>query len=111
MVTWKTRKVSKSSVPVWNSKKENVSQVVIEKNETDNLGTGVSVFTKTTNPKVVVQSEKVNDSVCLNNQNICKHRFLKSVCMVILAIILLMMFFLTLKTYHTVNELYLLISN
>lgn len=96
---------------MWGSEKDNVSEVVVEKNRNEQIETDVSVFTKTTNPKVVVQSEKVGDSVSFKDQSICGHRFLKSACLIILAIVLLTVFFLTLKTYNTVNELYLLLSN
>lgn len=109
--SWKTKKSLKSKVSTWNSEKNNVSEVVVEKNRDEHLETGVSVFTKTTNPRVVIQSEQVNDTSFFKNQNVCGHRFLKSVCLIILAIVLLMVFFLTLKTYNTVNELYLLLSN
>ena len=111
MTTWKTKKVLKNKVFTWNSKKDDISDVVTEKSSIDNSEVGVSVFTKTTNPKVVIQSERVNKSAFIGNQNVCEHKFLKSVCVIILGIILLMIFFLTLKTYNTVNELYLLLSN
>ena len=97
--TWKTTKVSKAKV----SKKGTVSDVV-EKKISANPDTSVSVFTKTTNPKVVVQSEKIN--TLHNIQNIHKDRILKSICLIVMGIIILMTFFLSLKTYQTVNELY-----
>lgn len=95
---------------MWDFENDNISEVAA-KNRNEHIETGVSVFTKTTNPKVVVQSEKVSDSVSFKNQNICGHRFLKSICLIILAVILLVIFFLTIRTYNTVNELYLLLSN
>jgi len=63
----------------------------------------VSVFTKTTTPKVVIQSENIDNS--LFSENISKHQILKICCLIIMSIILLMTFFLTLKTYNAVNEL------
>ena len=110
-VAWKNKKTLKTKVATWNSKKDNISEVVVEKTKADHLENGVSVFTKTTNPKVVVQSENVDSSVLFGNQNIFGHRFLRSICLIILAVILLMIFFLTLKTYNTVNELYFLLLN
>ena len=88
----------KSNIKKASSKKDDkVLQVNTEK-ETSN----VSVITKTTTPKVVIQSENVN-----NNNKVLedKHLLLKLVCFVIMCIILLMTFFLSLKTYHAVNEL------
>ena len=63
----------------------------------------VSVFTKTITPKVVIQSENIDNS--LFSENINKHQILKICCLIIMSIILLMTFFLTLKTYNAVNEL------
>ena len=88
----------KSNIKKASSKKDDkVLQVNTEK-ETSN----VSVITKTTTPKVVIQSENVN-----NNNKVLedKHLLLKLVCFVIMCIILLMTFFLSLKTYNAVNGL------
>lgn len=101
--TWKTTKSTKTKV----SKKGTVSDVV-EKKVSNNPDTSVSVFTKTTNPKVVVQSEKIDTPQVI--QNIHRHRILKSVCLIVMGIIVLMTFFLSLKTYQTVNELYQLFT-
>ena len=89
-----------------NLKKNSVSEV-IEKKNPNNLEGNVSIFTKTTNPKVIIQSENVNN----HSQSICRHRLLKSIYLIILGIIVLMTFFLSLKTYNIVNELYLLLPN
>jgi len=95
----KGREVSKRS-----SKKETVSEVVTEKKiSNDSNVVGVSVFTKTTTPKVVIQSEKMDNAGIY--QNVCKHRIIKSACLIIMGIIILMTFFLALKTYNSVNEL------
>ena len=97
---WKLKgnEVSKRS-----SKKETVSEVVTEKKISNDSNVGVSVFTKTTTPKVVIQSEKMDNAGIY--QNICKHRIMKSACLIIMGIIILMTFFLALKTYNSVNEL------
>ena len=98
---WKLegKEVSKRS-----SKKETVSEVVTEKKiSNDSNVVGVSVFTKTTTPKVVIQSEKMDNAGIY--QNVCKHRIIKSACLIIMGIIILMTFFLALKTYNSVNEL------
>lgn len=95
----KGKEVSKRS-----SKKETVSEVVTEKKiSNDSNVVGVSVFTKTTTPKVVIQSEKMDNAGIY--QNVCKHRIIKSACLIIMGIIILMTFFLALKTYNSVNEL------
>lgn len=80
-----------------NQKDEKVLQVKAEKESSN-----VSVITKTTTPKVVIQSENIK-----SNDNVLddKHLLLKLVCFVIMCIILLMTFFLSLKTYNAVNEL------
>jgi hypothetical protein len=94
----KGKEVSKRS-----SKKETVSEVVTEKKISNDSNVGVSVFTKTTTPKVVIQSEKMDNTGIY--QNVCKHRIIKSACLIIMGIIILMTFFLALKTYNSVNEL------
>lgn len=82
-----------------NKKDDNVLQVKAEKEQSN-----VSVITKTTTPKVVIQSENINNNNLLNEIN-DKHLLLKLICFVIMCIILLMTFFLSLRTYNAVNEL------
>lgn len=82
-----------------NKKDDNVLQVKAEKEQSN-----VSVITKTTTPKVVIQSENVNNNNLLNEIN-DKHLLLKLICFVIMCVILLMTFFLSLRTYNAVNEL------
>ena len=101
---WKAKKNVKTEVAKKNPKKGFVSEVVIEKKVSNNPDADVSVFTKTTSPKVVVQSEKMDTPQII--QNIHRHRVLKSICLIVMGIIILMTFFLSLKTYNTVNELY-----
>ena len=83
-----------------NKKDDKVLQVKAEKESSN-----VSVITKTTSPKVVIQSENVSNTSHLLNEINDKHLLLKLICFVIMCIILLMTFFLSLKTYHAVNEL------
>ena len=90
-------------------KKRNISEVAIEKKVSNNSGTNVSVFTKTTNPNIVVLSEKM-DNTHNYVQNTNRHRILKSACLIIMGIIILITFFLFLKTYNRVNELYQLFT-
>lgn len=93
----KTNKIAKKS-----SNKESIN--VTEKKISDSTETSVSVFTKTTNPKVIIQSENVDTNNNINkNKN--KRKIIKSVCFMIMCIIILISFFLSLKTYNTVNEL------
>lgn len=79
-----------------NKKNESVLQVKAEKESS------VSVITKTTTPKVVIQSENVSSN---EKTSYDRHLLLKLVCFVIMCVILLMTFFLSLKTYNTLNEL------
>lgn len=83
-----------------NKKDDKVLQVKTERDQSN-----VSVITKTTTPKVVIQSEKVSNKENLSNEISDRHLLLKLICFVIMCIILLMTFFLSLKTYNTVNEL------
>ena len=83
-----------------NKKDEKVLQVKAEKDSSN-----VSVITKTTTPKVVIQSENVSKSENHLSEINDKHLILKLVCFVIMCVILLMTFFLSLKTYNAVNEL------
>lgn len=77
--------------------------------ERENIGspdTSVSVFTRTTNPKVIIKSENIKNGWDYECNGICnKHRLLKLICMMIMCVIILMTFFLVLKTYNNVNEL------
>ena len=104
--TWKTKK---NQVSRKDSKKESVSEVTIERKTSNNSDSDVSVFTRTTAPKVIVQSEKIDTPHII--QNIQRHRIIKSVCLIVIGIIILMTFFLSLKTYNNVNELYQLLSS
>ena len=92
-----------------NSLNGTISEVEVEKKVSRNTDTtDVSVFTKTTNPKVVIQSDKLN--IARINQNINMYGILKSICLIVLGIVILITFFLSLKTYNTVNELYQLFN-
>ena len=104
--TWKTKS---NQVSRRNSKKDFVSEVVLEKKVSDNSESGVSVFTKTTTPKVIIQSEKMDEPEVY--QNVKRHNAIKSICLIVMGIIILMTFFLCLKTYNDVNELYQLLDN
>lgn len=96
MVTNSKRKTNTSKTS--NKKDEKVLQVNVDKEPSN-----VSVITKTTAPKVIIQSENMNEQSL--NENNDKHLFLKLICFVIMCIILLMTFFLSLKTYNSINEL------
>lgn len=91
----------KSSVKKsYNKKNEKILQAKAEKDSSN-----VSVITKTTTPKVIIQSENVRDNEKVLSKSYDKHLILKLVCFVIMCVILLMTFFLSLKTYNAVNEL------
>ena len=83
-----------------NKKGEKVLQVSAEKDSSN-----ISVITKTTTPKVIIQSESITNNEDIVNQISNKHLLLKFICFVIMCIILLMTFFLSLKTYNAVNDL------
>ena len=106
-ITSKSQKVSKTKSPKKDSLNGVVSDVVLEKKTHNNSDTNVSVFTKTTNPNVIINSENTNS---YKNYCIHKHRILKSFCLIVLGVIILITFFLSLKTYNTVNELYQLFA-
>lgn len=73
---------------------------------TSHSESSVSVFTKTSNPKVIVKSEALNNECGGFNWRIsCEHRLMKFACMVIICLIVLIIFFLSFRTYNKVNEL------
>lgn len=76
-----------------------------EKKIEDSSETNVSVFTKTTNPKVIIKSEKLENNSTSPQRNSNTITLLKFLCFSIMCIIILMTFFLSLKTYNMVNEL------
>jgi len=90
---WKTKKIYNNRII------EESPSVVAEKKASVERESNVSIFTKTTNPKVIVQSEniKFQDNSLCKDWN--KHKFVKIMCMVIMCIILLITFFMSLKTY------------
>lgn len=94
---WKTKKISSSKIIKGNP------NIVVEKKATSEWEPNVSIFTKTTSPKVIIQSEniKYEDNSLYRD----KHKIIKTTCMVIMCIILLMTFFISLQTYNTINEL------
>lgn len=59
----------------------------------------ISVITKTTNPKVLIQSEAFSDNLCT------KHQLLRFICMIVMCMIILITFFVSIKTYNLVQEL------
>ena len=66
----------------------------------------MSVFTKTTRPKVILESESLKGKWdTLLERHYCGYGVLKFLCFIILCIIVLMTFFLALRTYNMVNEL------
>ena len=78
-------------------------QEKVEKPDEENF----SVITKSTRPKVVIQSENIENecSICHN------HKMIKFIFLVVISCIILITFFLSLKTYNMVNELSLNLLN
>jgi len=89
------------------SQKEVIASDIIEEKRINNSSEhSISVLTKTTKPKVIINSEDFkNSSENLSMHNPKNHKLLKTVCFMIVCIIILITFFLSLKTYNTVNEL------
>ena len=87
-------------------KKVVASDIIEEKPVKTASEANVSVLTKTTNPKIIVESENLKNSydvpLCNNSR---KHGLLKSVFFIVICIIILMMFFLTIRIYNMVDEL------
>ena len=95
----------------WASEKSKKIQKVTSvsttsKKATDSSDANVSVFTRTTNPKVIIQSESIGD-MCSTiwTSNCHRHKLLKFLCLIIMCSIILITFFLSLKTYNIVHEL------
>ena len=84
---------------------EKILKLKVERKPWNTTESNVSVITKNTNPKVVIQSENINDDGNISNQISDKHLFLKLICFIVMCTILLITFFLSLKTYNAVNEL------
>ena len=104
--TWTTEKLWSAITSKKSSKKLLDSNVIVSEKGVKSTENDVSVFMKTTSPKVIVKSENLKNEWDISLQKCnCKHKTLMFLCSLILCIILLIMFFLTLKTYNTVNEL------
>jgi len=90
---------------------------IVKKNWTSNLTTqesiekpneeNFSVITKSTRPKVVIQSENIENEYSIYHN----HKMIKSIFLVVICCIILITFFLSLKTYNMVNELSLNLLN
>lgn len=76
------------------------SEIIIEKSKENLDKRNVSVITKTIRPNVIIKSENINEN---NTQG--KQWLIKSICLMIMCIIILITFFLSLKTYNMVHEL------
>ena len=101
-----TKKQWKSTI---SKKVQKIAWTVDDVNEKEQLNSSdasVSVFTRTTNPKVIIKSENIRDNwefKWKDSRN--EHRSLKFLCIIIMCLIILMTFFLSLKTCNTVNKL------
>lgn len=93
-----------------------VEQKAVEKKEVKNsekkyrldnkFENGVSVITKTTKPKVVIQSEKIAEPKNCNYSDFCKkYSIVEYLYLIIMWIIVLITLFISIKTYNTVNNL------
>lgn len=102
---WAKEKLRKNPISKKKEKEVSTPSVVEWKKFNNSSETNVSVFTKTTNPKIIVKSENVKNDYDISYQNWNKHKLLKFICGMILCIIILMTFFLSLRTYNIINEL------
>lgn len=82
------------------SKKRKSESKISEKDSTSNI-TSVSVITKSTKPNVVIQAEKFESK---NSINTDEKMIFTQICMFVVGIIILLTFFLSLKTYKIVNQ-------
>lgn len=88
--SWKTKKTTPKQVETTNSQTTQASD------------SSVSVITKTTNPKIVIQSENFDG----NDQRISyKHTLLKFICSIVMCTIILITFFISIKTFDMVKDL------
>ena len=104
--TWKTKNSQSTLGSEKFPKKFGDSDVVITEKNDKTPESDVSIFTKTTRPNVILESESLKGCwSTLLQKHCCGYRMLKFLCFIILCIIVLMTFFLALKTYNLVNEL------
>lgn len=83
-----------------NKKNSKTSNLSVEMKQSSNVTeAGVSVITKTTNPKVLIQSEN------FDKNPYAEHQLLKFICMIVMCTIILITFFVSIKTYNLVQEL------
>lgn len=101
---WTQKMRQKNSISKKKQKEVIASDIVEEKKINNSAEPNISVLTKTTNPKVIINSEDFKNN-CENLQNRKRHKLLKTVCFMIICIIILMTFFISLRTYNMVNEL------
>jgi len=93
-----------------NKQKKSDIKISTKKNSTDFSEKEVSVITKTTKPQVLIQTERINNYqkdpiynwAWLRN----KSQLIKFCCSIIICIIILLTFFLSLKTYNMVKDLH-----
>lgn len=101
-----TKKQWKSPISRKNSKKDWISNVSTNKKYTEHPETDVSVLTKTTNPKVIINTEDIKNgrnNLSWKKQN--KYDILIFFCFIIMCIIILATFFISLQTHNIVKEL------
>ena len=100
--TTNTKKTTAKS----DSKKASVKKNTIVEKKISQSDNSVSVITKTTKPKVIIQSENINKATSSCSDFFeCKNTFIVLICKIIMCVIVLIMFFLVLKIHNTVNEL------
>lgn len=80
------------------------SELSIQKKVNNTNEANFSVITKTTKPKVVIQSENIKDNY-MSHYNVSNHKIIKQAFFVVMCIIILITFFLSLKTCNMVADL------
>ena len=87
------------------AKKNWVKNVMIQNKTKDSNENRSSVITKSTKPKVIIQSENVNNCSLYH-----KHIMIKFIFLIVISSIILVTFFLSLRTYNMVKELSILFN-
>lgn len=88
------------------SKKDWTTSMPINEKHTSHPDANVSVFTKTTTPKVVINAENTkNNHNNLSWKKNSKYDVLIFLCFIMMCIIILATFFISLQTYNIIKEL------
>lgn len=88
-------------------KKDWTSNLTTQENTERSNEEDFSVITKSTRPKVIIQSENIENNCSIYHN----HKMIKFIFLIVISCIILITFFLSIKTYNMVNELSLSLLN